>query len=113
MLAVTNKDYYMPCYDVVAECWCLNRRRSAETIFTKRCNYTLFINRKTGENERLTFTYDGTSVKPSGRTLRIFGAKNSSWYTSRAANNHEMYLDLVRNDNNQLSFICDNNAQLS
>lgn len=45
----------------------------------KTFNFTLHIsNSITGVRERLTFVYGPNSVKPSGRTLRLFGAESTS-----------------------------------
>jgi len=77
MLSVSAMDYYVPVQisqdNMVS--WRLDRRGSDEFTSATKFNYTAFF-----ENDKATFIYDGPSVKPSPRTLRVFG---SEW-TSKA-----------------------------
>lgn len=58
----------------------------AKTIRADAFNYT-FKNDRTGE--RLTFIYDGASVKPMYRTLRKYGAEALQPIVARLANLNE------------------------
>lgn len=71
MLSVSAQEYFVPVKVVKGDdmCWSLHRRDSEEYTATRRFNYTIFGD----EGGKMTFTYDENSVKPSPRTLRIYG----------------------------------------
>lgn len=87
MLAVSNREYYIP-RKVNEDGWAI-RHRNGDVTLSKQFTYTVisedFYGK--GEPERLSFIYNGRSVKPSPRTLRIFGSKYCSWWTAELANN--------------------------
>lgn len=71
MLSVSAQNYFVPVKVVKGDdmCWSLHRQDVLEFTATKRFNYTIFVD----EGGKMTFTYDENSVKPSPRTLRIYG----------------------------------------
>lgn len=71
MLSVSAQDYFVPVKVVEKGImyWTFSRQSSEEVIAAKRFNYTIFRD----DGGKMTFTYDENSVKPSPRTLRIYG----------------------------------------
>lgn len=75
MLSVSSLNYYVPVRadDVQRGIgWLLYRKDSNEITYATQFNYTVVEGAR-----RATFSYDGKSVKPSPRTLRIFGAQRT------------------------------------
>lgn len=72
MLSVDSKTYAMPCLDLETMMWYINRLDNDETIVSSTFHYTTWND----DGERLTFKYNGKSVSPTPRTLRLFGAEN-------------------------------------
>jgi len=85
MLSVSNVDYAPPIRifneDGSLMGWLLEGKGSREGEdlqigSQKPFNYTIIPLGSVGIKERLTFMYDGLSVKPSARSLRVYGTAN-------------------------------------
>jgi hypothetical protein len=74
MLAIDSSKYNRPKYDPLIGMWLIEPHdpESGSPVFADHFNYTIII-----KGERLTFQYDGKSVKCSPRTLRLFGAEQT------------------------------------
>lgn len=115
MLSVSGKEYCIPmktCDEWDEVCWRLYRRPThsaiaSEYVVAKSFNFTLWLKLDTPGNtyeitvrdcrvlrpytlERATFIYDGESVKPTGRTLRIFGSERLEPVVKWLAFNREL-----------------------
>lgn len=70
MLSVSNSLYELPSYDASIGKWLLQSRKSVdECLVARTFNYTII-----NGDSKYTFIYDGKSVKPTPRTLRVYGA---------------------------------------
>lgn len=82
MLAAHSRDYCIP-YRSPAwaehHCWCLERRCESgyiEVLTSFNFKYTMpLFHVESYRSERLTLIYDCESVKPTPRSLRVFGAE--------------------------------------
>lgn len=75
MYSIGTDQYYIPtgCHLDGEFKWRLISRKGTDEVLVKGpFNYTIQFNDFTGSPERLTFVYDGISVKPTMRTLRRF-----------------------------------------
>lgn len=92
MLAISSKQYKVPCVgkrDANGKplSWVVKSQDGAEIIGVgKPFNYTIFYE-YSNRVGRYTFTYDGASVKPTARTLRILGLECASRVVSRLCQN--------------------------
>lgn len=96
MLSVSSLNYYVPVKaDNVQGSvgWLLYRKDSDEITFARQFNYTVVDGTR-----RATFSYDGKSVKPSPRTLRIFGAQRTGDCVSYLSRNVELAQQLTFRD---------------
>jgi hypothetical protein len=91
MLAINSLKYMIPYKSQDSEhYWSVDRRNVAETLQTNTFNYTLLIPTRAKRDDgvvcsarvKFTFVYDGPSVRPSGKTLRIFGSDITSEFVS-------------------------------
>lgn len=81
MLSVSNSLYELPSYDASVDKWLLQSRKSPdECLIARTFNYTLFDG-----DGKYTFIYDGKSVKPTPRTLRVYGADHLQPIVSKLA----------------------------
>jgi hypothetical protein len=90
MLSVSSKDYELPIKAEDQGGWLLVDKRNPEIFtFAKQFNFTLFGEQASGDRarERFTFAYDGASVKPTGRCIRILGADRTSKIVSQLSQN--------------------------
>jgi hypothetical protein len=85
MFAVSSVNYKVPEYFGPEETggveeWGLEERRSTVRMFlTDAFNYTFILsNEEKNVKERMTFTFHQKSVKPTGRTLRVYGQQVTS-----------------------------------
>lgn len=70
MLSVSNSLYEQPSFDASADKWLLQSRMSPdECLIARTFNYTIIDG-----DSKYTFIFDGKSVKPTPRTLRVYGA---------------------------------------
>lgn len=92
MLALSSKQYKVPCVgrrdkDGKPIGWVIRSQDGTEAIgVSKPFNYTIFCE-YSNRVGRYTFTYDGASVKPTARTLRILGSECASRVVSRLCQN--------------------------
>jgi hypothetical protein len=96
MLSVSSLNYYVPvkANNVQGSVgWLLYRKDSDEITFARQFNYTVVDGTR-----RATFSYDGKSVKPSPRTLRIFGAQRTGDCVSYLSQNVELAQQLTFRD---------------
>jgi len=78
MLAVSGARYYLPVKQTGDQgvYWLLIPREGEDRMFAPKFNYTLRVKFEKDEFcERFTACYNGKSVKPAPRTLRVFGAQ--------------------------------------
>jgi hypothetical protein len=90
MLSVTSDNYQLPIgfrEDGQVK-WKLYRFNSDEVIVATQFNYTV-ASIDGDPSKRMTFTYCGPSIKPSPRTLRVFGAQFLSEMVSKLHNRRE------------------------
>jgi hypothetical protein len=73
----------------------LYRRKTDEVTYASQFNYTVPLSEDS--SDRITFTYNGSSVKPTPRTLRINGAERLAPIVSRLAKNETVRLKLDYN----------------
>jgi hypothetical protein len=76
MLAVSDGKYELPVKHTSSNgdvYWMIRSRTHNDVVSAKRFNFTLLADAD-AETDRMTFTYDGNSVKPTARTLRKHGA---------------------------------------
>lgn len=85
MFAVSSVNYKVPEYFGPEQTgdedeWGLEERRSTVRMFlSDSFNYTFVLsNVGTNDKERMTFTFHHKSVKPTGRTLRVYGQQVTS-----------------------------------
>jgi len=78
MLAISSTKYYLP-VKLTGDSgirWLLVARKGDDQTFATKFNYTLQVKFEDDEFcDRFTACYDGSSVKPAARTLRVFGAE--------------------------------------
>lgn len=96
MLSVSSLNYYIPVktnnvHNGIG--WLLYRRNSDEITYAKQFNYTVVDGTR-----KATFSYDGKSVKPSPRTLRIFGAQRTGDCVSYLSQNVKLAQELTFRD---------------
>lgn len=80
MLSVSNWDYQIPAKVNASTpsetSWLMKNRKGSDKVLASQFNYTIHLVNAADDSEgRLTFTYDGVSVKPTSRTLRIYGSE--------------------------------------
>jgi hypothetical protein len=68
----------------------LYRRKTDEVTYASQFNYTVPLSEDS--SDRITFIYNGSSVKPTPRTLRINGAERLASVVSRLAKNETVGL---------------------
>lgn len=92
MLAVNSKRYRIPqrIRDGDGVAWILKPTGQdfGEVTRVERFTYTYLYN-----GQRASFVYDGASVKPSPRTLRVFGAEKTGSVVKFLASNTEQDAD--------------------
>lgn len=89
MLAVSDTNYYLPVKTVQDDgsiVWVIQRRDSVEKIMTSQFKYTIGVSHVLPAIDRITFEYNGRSVKAAPRSLRICGAERIEWFTKVLAN---------------------------
>jgi hypothetical protein len=85
MLSVSSLNYFLPVRTINSDNevrWWLNRIDSDDAVYAKSFNYTVIDG-----DEKATFVFNGSSVKPSPRTLRIYGAERTGSYVSILSRN--------------------------
>lgn len=85
MLAVSDGKYELPVKQTSPDgevYWIIRSRTHNDVTRAKRFNFTLLTGAD-AETDRMTFTYDGNSVKPTARTLRKHGAAKLQPIVSR------------------------------
>jgi hypothetical protein len=90
MLSISAKDYYLPVRysDGGVVRWALYRRKTDEVTYASQFNYTVQLSEDS--SDRITFIYNGSSVKPTPRTLRLNGAERLAPVVSMLAKNEGM-----------------------
>lgn len=77
MLAISSTKYRIPIKKVTDGLtrWMIISRIGEDRLVAVKFNYTITV--KFGDEfcERFTAHYDGSSVKPAARTLRVFGSE--------------------------------------
>lgn len=101
MLAVNDGKYLLPVKIRSMDgqtVWRLFRKGASDYITSARFNYT--IDFPGSNNDRLTFEYDGASVKPAPRTLRLEGASMCSAFVSVLSSNTKVrsFDDLIHSE---------------
>ena len=89
MLAVSDAKYYVPIKTINDDgsvFWVMRRKGVVEEIASEHFKYTIDISAIAPKTARMTFEYNGASVKPAPRTLRMCGAKFVESFTKRLAN---------------------------
>lgn len=104
MLAVSDQDYYLPVHVEQADGstqWVLRHKQSGDLIVSQHFTYTVIdhLDRAAKDN-RLSFEYQGKSVKPTPRTLRRFGSTNCGSFTQVLANLSKERSSLTFHGNN-------------
>lgn len=107
MLSVSMDEYFIPTRMENKEqgvFWRLRSVKGEDSILARTFNYTFRVvqyaeSGSEGESAgRMTFTYNGSSVKATPRTLRIYGAECISSITSVLCSwNEEERLKFARN----------------
>lgn len=98
MLAISSQDYFAPIKVKTKDgliMWRINYKHAESFQVAGNFVYTILDipvdEVETSERERLSFIYDGASVKPHPRTLRIFGSEKCGRFTRVLANNQEAF----------------------
>jgi hypothetical protein len=93
MLTISDKEYLMPIREVQDDgtvIWHIERKSGNwEVISSKHFQYTIHVTKVLPEIHHLTFVYDGRSVKPAPRTLRLLGSQMAEKFTAKLANNEK------------------------
>lgn len=101
MLAIDSSKYNRPKYDSIVGMWLIEPRQpeNGSPVFADHFNYTIII-----KGERLTFQYNGKSVKCSPRTLRLFGAEQTRpWISELSRMRTERKINAVGGEVDNLS----------
>lgn len=97
MLAVNSKDYFTPVKLTKnnQNSWLLfSRTHSGEALTAFKFNFTIPICDNTGKQvNHFTLTYDGVSVKPTPRSLRVFKSDICQKVVSKFSSNTEINLE--------------------
>lgn len=118
MLSISNKYYSTPLRqkDGTNVYWRVNRGNgSNECLNVKKFSYTIRLQTTTSDGntyaiDRMTFLYDGSSVKPAPRTLRIFGSEGVARITKLLANATKPEVDLLLNA--AIKLACNNSVYM-
>jgi hypothetical protein len=102
MLAVSSDKFKVPFRTSESAGWVLESIDGLEsTIVNKPFNYTFVFSLTNDDTHyKFTYTYDGASVKPNGRTLRLLGAECTSKIVSSLSR-------MTYKDGNQWHNLCE------
>lgn len=104
MLSLSSKNYSIPVKEddgsgIIK--WRLFSLRGDDVTVASTFRYVIIIQYDGGEQDRLSFMYDGNSVRPDGRTLRLYGPRN---------NNDSYFLNFLVSKLSLNTKVWDNNA---
>lgn len=105
MLAVSDGKYELPVKQTSPDgevFWLLRNKEHNDIMRAKRFNFTLLAGAD-AESDRMTFTYDGNSVKPTARTLRKHGAAKLQPIVSKLSAQHVVKAKEEKQDDNSES----------
>jgi hypothetical protein len=99
MLSVSSSKYFVPVRHKLPNgqmTWALVRHEANDMMIATSFNYTFkVLKTRQGDSDRATLVYDGTSVKPTPRTLRVYGTDWCQKIVSIMSTNTENHLTLA------------------